>query len=143
MLRRPAKAWPFDRLATMERLRRLGIVFAFVLLGVVLVSLLHGLNPLIAQPVALFGSIALAGLMTFIFVRVALVPERRYIGWVRTLTSVNARWLFFILLVAWTVGMFILAGMGLGPQQMGAPAFVMLFIGIFLFMGFIWAVIGE
>jgi hypothetical protein len=36
-----------------------------------------------------------------------------------------------------------LAGMGLGPQQAGAPAFLLLFAGIFLFMGFIWSVIGE
>jgi hypothetical protein len=36
-----------------------------------------------------------------------------------------------------------LAGLGLGPQQSGAPAFVMLLVGIFIFMGFIWSVIGE
>jgi hypothetical protein len=36
-----------------------------------------------------------------------------------------------------------LASLGLGPQQTGAPAFLGLLIGIFLFMGFIWSVIGE
>jgi hypothetical protein len=36
-----------------------------------------------------------------------------------------------------------LASLGLGPQQQGAPAFLGLLIGIFLFMGFIWSVIGE
>ncbi len=127
----------------MERLRKLGIVLAFMLAGVVAVSTLHPFQSLIAEPIALFGSVLLAGLMTFIFIRAAMVPERRYTGWVRTLTSVNTRWLFFLLFIGWTVGMFLLASLGLGPQQMGAPAFVMLFIGIFIMMGFIWAVIGE
>ena len=36
-----------------------------------------------------------------------------------------------------------LASLGLGPQQTGAPAFLGLFAGIFIFMGFIWSVIGE
>ncbi|HWH36766.1 MAG TPA: hypothetical protein VNT28_03220 [Candidatus Limnocylindrales bacterium] len=127
----------------MDRLRTLGIVLAFAIAGVVAVSTLHPFQSLIAQPIALFGSIAMAGLMTFIFIRAAMVPERRHSGWVRTLTSVNTRWLFFLLFVGWAVGMFLLASLGLGPQQMGAPAFVMLFIGIFVMMGFIWAVIGE
>jgi hypothetical protein len=127
----------------MDRLRTLGILFAFMLAGVVAVSTLHPFQSLIAEPLALFGSVALAAVMTFIFVRAAMVPERRYTGWARTLTSVNTRWLFFLLFVGWAVGMFFLASLGLGPQQMGAPAFVMLLLGIFIMMGFIWAVIGE
>jgi hypothetical protein len=35
-----------------------------------------------------------------------------------------------------------LASLGLGGLQTGALAFVGLLIGIFLFMGFIWSVIG-
>ena len=127
----------------MERLRKLGIVIAFLLTGVVAVSLVHGFNSLIGVPAALIISVLLAALMVFIFVKAALVPERRYTGWVRALTSVNTRWLFFLLFLGWTAGMFVLASMGLGPQQMGAPAFVMLFVGIFIMMGLIWAVIGE
>ena len=129
--------------AAMERLRTLGIVFAFLLAGIVAVSTLHPFQSLIAEPFALFGSVAMAAVMMYIFIRAALVPERRYTGWVRALTSVNTRWLFFLLFIGWAVGMFLLASLGLGPQQMGAPAFVMLFIGIFVMMGFIWAVIGE
>jgi hypothetical protein len=127
----------------MERLRKLGIVLAVALAGVVAVSTVHPFLALISEPAALIISVLMAGLMTFIFLRVAMVPERRHTGWVRALTSVNTRWLFFLLFVAWAVGMFLLASLQLGPQQMGAPAFVMLFIGIFILMGFIWAVIGE
>jgi hypothetical protein len=127
----------------MDRLRTLGILFAFILAGIVAVSTVAPFQALIAQPAALIGSVVLAAVMTFIFIRVAMVPERRHSGWVRTLTSVNTRWLFFLLFVGWAVGMFFLAGMGLGPQQMGAPAFVMLLLGIFIMMGLIWAVIGE
>jgi hypothetical protein len=146
MIDRRAKAGraiAFDRLAAMDRLRRLGILLAFLLTGVTAVSLVHGFNSLIAVPAALIISVLLAALMTFIFVRAAMVPERRYTGWVRAITSVNTRWLFFLLFVGWAIGMFLLASLGLGPQQMGAPAFVMLFLGIFILMGLIWAVIGE
>jgi hypothetical protein len=127
----------------MDRLRTLGILFAFILAGIVAVSTVHPFQSLIAQPIALLGSVLMAAVMTYIFIRVAMVPERRHSGWARTLTSVNTRWLFFLLFIGWAVGMFFLAGMGLGPQQMGAPAFVMLLLGIFIMMGLIWAVIGE
>jgi hypothetical protein len=127
----------------MERLKQLGIVVALLTIGVVIVGLFHSFQLLISNPIALIGSIFLAGLMMFIFVKVALVPERRFTGWVRGLTGPNSRWLFGILLVLWIGGMAFLASLGLGPQDAGAPAFVGLFVGIFLFMGFIWAVIGE
>ncbi|HEY7599457.1 MAG TPA: hypothetical protein VH741_05985 [Candidatus Limnocylindrales bacterium] len=127
----------------MQRLRTLGILVAFVTFGVVLVSLLQGFQALVGQPIALLATVALAGLMTAIFVLVALVPSRRYTGWARTITSINTRWLFFLLILGWIGAMGLLAAQGLGPQQMGAPALVGLFAGIFLFMGFIWAVIGE
>ena len=127
----------------MERLKQLAVVVALLTIGVVIVGLFHSFQLLIANPIALLGSIFLAGLMMFIFVKVALVPERRFTGWARSLTGPNTRWLFAILLLLWIGGMAFLASLGLGPQQAGAPAFVGLFVGIFLFMGFIWAVIGE
>ena len=37
----------------------------------------------------------------------------------------------------------LLASLGLGVQTVGVPALVGLFAGIFIFMGFIWSVIGE
>ncbi|CAN5815898.1 hypothetical protein BH24CHL6_BH24CHL6_03370 [soil metagenome] len=129
--------------AAMERLKQLAVVVAVLTVGVVLVGLFHSLQLLIANPIALLGSIFLAALMMYIFVKVALVPERRFTGWARGITGPNGRWLFLILLLGWGAGMAFLASLGLGPQQAGAPAFVGLFVGIFLFMGFIWAVVGE
>ena len=129
--------------AAMERLKQLGIVLALLTTGVVIIALVHGFQSLISQPIALIGSIVLAAFMVAIFMKVALVPERRYVGWVRGVTGPNARWLFLVLLLLWGGGMAFLASLGLGPQQAGAPALVGLFAGIFLFMGFIWAVIGE
>jgi hypothetical protein len=91
----------------------------------------------------MFGSILIAGAMSLIFLRVALVSSQRHTGWVRTVTGPNGRWLFLILLLLWGGAMAFLASLGLGPQQMGSPALVGLFVGVFLFMGFIWSVIGE
>lgn len=126
-----------------RRLLQLGILFALLLTGVVIVSLFAGFQQLIAQPFALFGSILIAGVMTYIILKVSLVPGERYTGWVRSVAGRNGRWLFLLLIVVWGAGMALLASLGLGPQQMGSPALVGLFVGIFLFMGFIWSVIGE
>jgi hypothetical protein len=127
----------------MERLKQFGILVAILSLGVILVGLFHSFQLLISNPIALVGSILLGAVMVWIFLRVALVPERRYTGWARGITGPNGRWLFLILLLLWGGAMAFLASLGLGPQQAGAPALVGLFVGIFLFMGFIWAVIGE
>jgi hypothetical protein len=127
----------------MERLLRIGVVFALLLTGIVIVSLFHGFQSIIGQPVALLLSILMGAAMMAIFLKVALVPERRYVGWARTVTGPNGRWLFGILLLLWVGMMALLASQNLGPQDAGAPALVGLFAGIFLFMGFIWSVIGE
>jgi hypothetical protein len=81
--------------------------------------------------------------MVAIILLVALVPSRRNTGWVSSITGRNGRWLFLFLILLWSAGMAFLASLGLGPQQAGAPAMVGLFAGIFIFMGFIWSVIGE
>jgi hypothetical protein len=83
----PAPREPFGRLAAMERLKQLAVVVALLTTGVVIVSLFHGFQILINNPLALIGSIILAALMMFIFVKVALVPERRYTSWVRGITG--------------------------------------------------------
>ena len=127
----------------MERAKRLAIVFAVLLTVAIIVSLFAGFEQLFLHPVALFGSIALAAVMSLIILGVALVPSRRYTGWTHAITGPNGRWLFLLLIVLWGVGMAFLASLGLGPQQAGAPAFLGLFAGIFLFMGFIWSVVGE
>jgi hypothetical protein len=128
---------------TMDRWRRLATVFAVLFTGVVLVCLYAGFQQLILHPFALLGALLLCGVMGVIILRVALVPSQRHTSWVRVIAGPNGRYLFLLLILAWGAGMAFLASLGLGPQQAGAPAFVGLFIGIFLFMGFIWSVIGE
>jgi hypothetical protein len=127
----------------MERMPRLGVVAALLILPVVLVSLFAGFQTAISQPVALVLGIAMGAAMVWILLKVALVPERAFTGWVRGITNRNARFLFFLLLVGWVVGMAVLASLNLGPNELGAPALVGLFAGFFIFMGFIWSVIGE
>ena len=127
----------------MERARQFGIVFAVLLTGAVVVSLIAGFQQLILHPFALIGSILLATLVVGIIVVVALVPSRRTTGWVSSITGPNGRWLFLALAILWAAGMAFLASLGMGPQQNGSPAFVGLLAGIFIFMGFIWSVIGE
>ena len=127
----------------MARLKTLGILFCIALTGVVIVSLFAQFQQLIANPVALIGSILISGLMGLIIFKVAMVPSQRFTSWVRSVAGPNGRYLFLLLIIVWGVGMAFLASLGLGPQQMGSPALVGLFAGVFLFMGFIWSVIGE
>jgi hypothetical protein len=128
---------------SMERWKRAAIVFAILLTGGVVISLYAGFLQLIIHPIALIGSFVLAAIMGLILLWVALVPSRRYTGWTRAVVGPNGRWLFLVLILLWIAGMAFLSSLNLGPQASGAPAFVMLLIGIFLFMGFIWSVIGE
>jgi hypothetical protein len=127
----------------MEGLRRLGMLVALMTFAVVAISLFAGFQTAIGEPVALILGITMGSAMVAVFLKVALVPERRYTGWVRGITGANSRFLFTVLLIAWIVAMGLLASLNLGPNQLGAPALVGLFAGVFIFMGFIWAVIGE
>ena len=127
----------------MQRLKTFGILVALATTGVVIMSLFAGFQQLIGHPFALIGSILIAAFMVLIILKVALIPSQRYTGWIRSVTGPNGRWLFVVLLLVWGAGMAFLASLGLGPQQNGSPAMVGMFVGIFLFMGFIWSVIGE
>lgn len=127
----------------MERAKQFAIVFCVLLTGVVVVSLIAGFQQLILHPFALIGSILLAGLVTAIILGVALVPSRRTTSWSAVITGPNGRWFFILLILLWAGGMAFLASLGMGPQQNGSPAFVGLLAGIFIFMGFIWSVVGE
>jgi len=127
----------------MARLQHMGVVFAFLLTGVVLVSLYAGFQSALGQPVALLIGVLMGGVMIAVLLRIALVPERRYTGWVRTVTNKNARYLFGFLLVAWIASMGFLASLNLPANTVGGPALIGLFAGFFIFMGFIWAVISE
>lgn len=128
---------------SLERWKRLGIAVALLTLGVVAVALYAQFLQLILHPIALIGSVLMAGVMSFIMLRVALVPSQRYVPWVKTIVGPNGRWLFLVLILLWVAAMAFLASLNLNDLQGGAPAFVMLLVGIFLFMGFIWSVIGE
>jgi hypothetical protein len=130
----------------MEKLARLGYVFAFLLFGVVLVSLYAAFRAAIENGhwLAFVTAIAMGAVMVWIFFKVGMVPDRRYTAWVKNhVTNINARYFFTLLLVLWVAGMGFLALQNLKATQIGGLALLGLFAGIFIFMGFIWSVIGE
>jgi hypothetical protein len=128
---------------TVQRLSQIGILVALATAGVVIVCLFAGFQRLLGQPFAFIGSIGLATVVTLLLLRVALVPAQRYTGWAKSLTGPNGRWFFLILILIWIASMGALAYAGLAALVMGGIAFLGLLVGVFLFMGFIWSVIGE
>ena len=96
-----------------------------------------------ATPIAFLLTTLLAGALVLIIARTALVPESRYTSWVRNLTGRNGRYAFGFLIILWTMAMAVLAYLNLPANVAGSPAFIGLLAGVFIFMGFIWAVIGE
>jgi len=130
---------------TWERLRVLGYVLAFVLLGVVSVSLYGAFRTELEKSrfIGFIGGVLLGALMVSVLLLILIVPERRRVAWVRAITTVNARYLFLVLILGWALSMGLLASLNLEVQTVGVPALVGLFAGIFIFMGFIWSVIGE
>lgn len=130
---------------TWERLRILGYLLAFLLLGVVVVSL-YGLfrTQLEASRFIGFGGgVLLGALLVSLLLIIMLVPERRRTAWVQAITTVNAKYLFLVLIIVWALSMGLLASLNLEVNAVGVPALIGLFAGIFIFMGFIWSVIGE
>jgi hypothetical protein len=130
---------------TWSLLRTLGYVLAFVLLGAMLFSLYGAFRTELEKSrfIGFGGGVLLGALMVALLLSVLIVPERRRTAWVRAITTVNAKYLFLALIVLWTLSMGLLASMNLGVNTVGVPALVGLFAGIFIFMGFIWSVIGE
>ncbi len=130
---------------TWERLRLLGYLFALLLLGMVIISL-YGLfrSELEASRyIGFLGGVLLGSLMVGFLLIIMIVPERRRTAWVEAITTVNAKYLFLVLIIAWALSMGLLASMNLEANTVGVPALVGLFAGIFIFMGFIWSVIGA
>ena len=103
----------------------------------------HQFEAAFATPLAFLLTILLAGAMVLIIARTALVPESRYTGWVRGLTGRNGRYAFGALILVWVIAMAVLAYLNLPANIAGGPALIGLFAGFFIFMGFIWSVIGE
>ena len=130
---------------TWERLRILGYVFALLLLGGIVIALYGAFRTELeaSQYIGFIGGIVLGATMVAVLLIIMLVPERRRTGWVQAITTVNAKYLFLGLIILWVVLMGILASMNLEVNTVGVPALIGLFAGIFIFMGFIWSVIGE
>jgi hypothetical protein len=130
---------------TWDRLRVLGYLSALLLLGTVIVSIYGALRVELeaSRFIGFGGGVLLGAAMVTLLVIVMLVPERRRTAWVEAITTVNAKYLFFTLIIVWAVSMGLLASLNLEVNTVGVPALIGLFAGIFIFMGFIWAVIGE
>ena len=130
---------------TWERLRLLGYISAFILLGAVVFSLYGAFRTELekSQFIGFGGGVLLGALMVGLLLVILIVPERRRTAWVQAITTVNAKYLFLALIIVWVLAMGLLASMNLEANTVGVPALVGLFAGIFIFMGFIWSVIGE
>jgi hypothetical protein len=130
---------------TWDRLRLLGYIFAFLLLGVVIISVYGAFRTELeaSRYIGFIGGILLGALMVGVLFVIMLVPERRRTAWVQAITTVNAKYLFLVLIIVWAIAMGFLASMNLEVNTVGVPALIGLFAGIFIFMGFIWSVIGE
>jgi hypothetical protein len=130
---------------TWDRLRILGYALALIVLGAVVFSLYGAFRTELekSQFIGFIGGVVLGALMVALIMLILIVPERRRTAWVRAITSVNARYLFLALIVLWALSMGLLASLNLEVNTVGVPALVGLFAGIFIFMGFIWSVIGE
>lgn len=130
---------------TWERLRMLGYLLAFVLLGVVVFSLYGAFRTELEKShlIGFGGGVLLGAFMVSLLLIILISPERRRTAWVQAITTVNAKYLFLALIIGWAASMGLLASLDLEVNTIGVPALIGLFAGIFIFMGFIWSVIGE
>ena len=80
--------------------------------------------------------------MSVVILRVALVPRSRYIGWVRSIAGRNGRWLLPADHRCGASAWF-LASLGWARSRSAHRLSSGCSSGIFIFMGFIWSVIGE
>ena len=130
---------------TWANLRTLGYLAAFLILGGIVTAIYGALRTELEASsfIGFFGGVLLGAIMVAFLLIVMLVPERRRTAWVEAITTVNAKYFFLALIVVWALAMGFLASMNLEVNTVGVPALVGLFAGIFIFMGFIWSVIGE
>ena len=97
------------------------------------------------QPIPFGVSAIIVITMSAIILKSAMAAEGGA-GWVRKITSPNAKFLFLFLFIAWAVVFGI--GLQLVPHEganspYGGIGLIALFSGFFIMMGFLWAVIGE
>jgi hypothetical protein len=99
------------------------------------------------QTMVIFAiAVGIAAGMVYVLLRSMMSSEGRPTGWVRLLTSVNAKAFFGLAFIGWAVVFGI--GLQLVPHEgaispYGGLALIALFTGVFIMMGFLWAVIGE
>ena len=129
---------------SIDRLRNLGFLLAFATLGLVLFSLYGAFAAAITQSDGAFFYGIILGVIMVVFLAIVMIsPDRRQVRWVKAITSINAKALFFLLILLWVGARGFLASLELPTNVVGAPALIGLFLGIFIFMGFIWSVLGE
>ena len=93
----------------------------------------------------LLGSVGVAALFVFVFVKAAISADGRS-RWTRRITGANGKWLFAILFLLWAVVFGV--GLQLVPHEGASSPYsglglIALFTGFFIMMGFLWSVIGE
>jgi hypothetical protein len=97
------------------------------------------------RPIEFGISIGITLLMIGIFLRAAMVAERRE-AWVRRITGPNGKFVFGFLFLVWAVvfgvGLQLVPHIGANSPY-GGLGLIALFTGFFIMMGFLWAVIGE
>jgi LytS/YehU family sensor histidine kinase len=130
---------------TWANLRTLGYVAALLILGAVITAVYGAFRTELERSsyIGFLGGVVLGTVLVSLLVVIMLVPERRRTAWVQAITTVNAKYLFLVLIIVWALAMGLLASMDLEVNTVGVPALLGLFAGIFIFMGFIWSVIGE
>jgi hypothetical protein len=130
---------------------------AVVLLGFMVVAIVSLVQVfVISVPAALIlvaaqgllGSIILGTIVVLIVQRSARSPESRVSRWARPIVGRNGRAAFGLLILAWTGFMLLLASLPREPNGspsswIGGMAFIGLFAGTFIFLGFVWSVISE
>lgn len=93
----------------------------------------------------LFGSVGVAVLFVWIFMKAAMSSDGRS-KWTHRITGPNGKFFFAGLWVLWALVFGI--GLQLGPHEgasspYGGLGLIALFTGFFITMGFLWSVIGE
>ncbi len=101
---------------------------------------------LVTHPIEFGIAIAVVVLMLGTVGKAFVSSEETKPGWVRTITTSNARIFFALRFIVWALVFGI--GLQLVPHEgasspYGGLALIALFSGFFIMMGFLWAVIGE
>jgi hypothetical protein len=127
------------------------VVMAACLFGAYVAPIAPGVSEavVIGRPIAFIT----AGLIVVIVGSSALSPQHRASAWARAVTNVNMKYLFGLGIIVWMVYMAAVhlvvpaintpGGYSGSANAEGGLAFVGLLAGVFIFLGFIWAVIGE